>query len=334
MRRKQNYMRLRSISKAFGRSRWLFSLALVSVTGASLLLAACGGDEGNANDENGDSEPSLSGEIVGDGSSTVFPIAEAVAEEFRRLQPDVNVVVGVSGTGGGFTKFCNDETDFSNASRPIRDAEVQACATKNIGAVELQVAFDGLSVIVNPQNNFVDCLTVEELKRIWEPNSTINNWSQVREGFPNQPLTLYGPGADSGTFEYFTEVINGTARASRSDYTASEDDNVLVQGIAGDRNALGYFGFAYYEENQNRLKLVAVDSGNGCVEPSSETILDNTYKPLSRPIFTYVKESELARPEVQALFEFWMTEGGELAAEVGYVEAPDSVYSEGLAKVR
>jgi phosphate transport system substrate-binding protein len=307
---------------------------------AALFLAACEeGEETTTPTGTGAASsptatpPRLSGQIVGDGSSTVFPIAEAVAEEFKKVQPNVNVVVGISGTGGGFTKFCNGETAFSNASRPIRDAEKQNCTAKNIEPVELQVAFDGLSVMVNPSATFVDCLTVAELKAIWEPGSTINNWSQVRAGFPNQPITLYGPGADSGTFDYFTETINGKEDASRPDYTASEDDNVLVQGIAGDRNALGYFGFAYYEENQNRLKLVGVDSGTGCMKPSREAILNNTYKPLSRPIFTYVKKTELAKPEVKAFFEFWMDEGAELAADVGYVEAPAAVYTQGKSRL-
>jgi len=293
---------------------------------AVALLAACSDDE-----EGGGGK--LSGTIVGDGSSTVFPISEAVAEEFRKEQPNVDVVVGISGTGGGFKKFCNGETDFSDASRPIKEEEKQACAAKGIVPVEFQVAFDGLSVVVNKGNTFATCLTTAELKKIWEPGSTVKSWKDVRPEFPDQAISLYGPGTDSGTFDYFTEVINGKEDASRPDYQASEDDNVLVQGIAGDKGALGYFGFAYYVENTDKLNLVAVNSGSGCVLPSEKTILDGTYKPLSRPIFVYLRQDRLQRPEVAAFVRFYMTEGPALATEVGYVEAPESVYKAGLAKL-
>jgi len=256
-----------------------------------------------------------------------------VAEEFRKVQPGVDVVVGISGTGGGFKKFCNGETDFSDASRPIKEEEKQACAAKNIQYVEFEIAFDGLSVLVHPSNDFVECLTVQELKRIWEPGSTINNWKDVRPGFPDKPMRLYGPGTDSGTFDYFTEVINGKAKDSRADYSASEDDNVLVQGISGDPGALGYFGFAYYEENADKLKLVAVDGGAGCVLPSRDTVLNGTYKPLSRPLFVYVRADALKRPEVAEFMRFYLTKGKALVGEVGYVEVADSVYQQGLAKI-
>ena len=273
------------------------------------------------------SAPRLSGTIEVDGSSTVFPITQAVAEEFRKGQPGVQINVGVSGTGGGFKRFTTGETDISDASRPIKDGEREAAAANNVRFIELRVGTDGLSVMVNPANDFVECLSVEELNAIWKPGSDINNWSQVRAGFPDQRLRLYGPDTDSGTFDYFTEEINGDAQVSRSDYTASADDNVLVQGIAGDRGALGYFGYAYYQENQGMLKAVGVDGGGGCVEPETATIEDGSYSPLSRPMFIYVNTASLRRPEVQAFVEYYMDNGYELTAEVGYVPVARSVYA-------
>ena len=269
----------------------------------------------------------LSGTIEIDGSSTVFPISQAVAEEFRRGQPDVQVNVGVSGTGGGFQRFARGETDISDASRHIKDSEREAAVANGVEFIEMRVGTDGLSVIVHPDNDFVDCLTVEELNSIWKPGSEIDNWSQVRAGFPDQRLRLYGPDTDSGTFDYFTEEVNGEAQVSRSDYTASADDNVLVQGIAGDRGALGYFGYAYYQENEGVLKAVAVDGGSGCVEPDPSTIEDGTYSPLSRPLFIYVNAESLARPEVAAFVEYYMDNGYELTAEVGYVPVSQSIYA-------
>jgi phosphate binding protein len=275
----------------------------------------------------------LSGTIEIDGSSTVFPITEAVAEEFRKLYPKVQINVGVSGTGGGFKRFGAGETDISDASRPIKQAEADETTKNGIDYIELKIAIDGLSVLVNPSNDFVDCLTTAELKAIWNPDSKINNWKDVRPRFPDRKLRLYGPGTDSGTFDYFTEVINGTARASRSDYTASEDDNVLVQGINGDKDALGYFGYAYYVENPGKLKLVAVDSGNGCVAPSEKTIEAGEYKPLSRPLFIYIKTASLQRPEVKAFVEFYMLNGAQLSHEVGYIALKPAEYDMGLAAV-
>jgi phosphate transport system substrate-binding protein len=328
----------RRISSAvFVRSRLFVAVSLGLIALATLAVAACGDDEkdtsGGTNNSPTASPKKVSGNINGDGSSTVFPITEAVAEEFKKVQPDVNVTVGISGTGGGFKKFCNGETDFSDASRPIKDEEKQACTAKAIDYVEFQIGFDGLSVITNPSNDFVDCLTTAELKAIWSPDSKVNNWKDVRAGFPDKALKLYGPGTDSGTFDYFTEVINGTAKASRSDYTASEDDNVLVQGIEGDNGGLGYFGFAYYEENASKLKLLGVDSGTGCVEPARDTILDKTYKPLSRPLFVYVKKTALNRPEVEAFIRYFLTDGRPLIDEVGYVQSPDDIYQQDLAKL-
>ena len=269
----------------------------------------------------------LTGVVEIDGSSTVYPISEAVAEEFSKEYKNVRVNVGVSGTGGGFKRFTNGETDISDASRLIKDKEAAKATENNIEFYELRLGDDGLSVMVNPNNDFVDCLTIAELKMIWEPGSTINNWNQVRSTFPAEKIRLYGPDTDSGTFDYFTEAINGEAQASRPDYTASADDNVLVSGIAGDKYALGYFGYAFFIENQDKLKLVAIDAGDGCINPTSETIKDGSYKPLARPLFIYVSASSYAtKPQVKTFVDFYMKHGPELTAEVGYVSSEPSVY--------
>lgn len=296
---------------------------------ASLVLAACGGGE-----RAGEETARLAGTVEIDGSSTVYPIMEAVAEEFQLANPDVRVTVGISGTGGGFKRFCGGETDLSDASRPITDEERARCAESGVEFVELPVAWDGLSVVVNPANAFVDCLTVEELKRIWEPNSRVHTWRDVKSEWPDRPLKLYGPGTDSGTFDYFTEVVVGTAGASRPDYQASEDDNVLVQGVAGDPDGLGYFGYAYYVENQERLKLVAVDGGQGCVKPSQQTIEDRSYSPLARPLFIYANVRALERPEVRAFVEFAMRELPTLVPQTGYSALSADYYAENLARIR
>lgn len=299
-------------------------LALVTA-----VLAACGGGDGAANGEGG-----VSGSISVDGSSTVYPITEAVAEEYGlQTGGDVRVTVGVSGTGGGFKRFCAGETDISNASRPIKESEVAECEANGVDYTELTVGIDGLTVAVNNDNDFAQCLTVEELRRIWEPGSTINNWSQVRQGFPNQPLELYGPGTNSGTFDYFTEEILGEQGASRGDYTASEDDNVLVQGVEGDPNALGYFGYAYYIENAERMTAVAIDNGNGCVLPNDETVSGGTYTPLSRPLMIYVNNAKLEQPHVAAYVRFYLESAGELVPQVGYVALEADRYQAELAKL-
>ncbi|HWP23200.1 MAG TPA: PstS family phosphate ABC transporter substrate-binding protein [Candidatus Binatia bacterium] len=268
-----------------------------------------------------------------DGSSTVFPVTEAVAEEFQKAKKGkVKVTVGIAGTGGGFKKFCRGETDISNASRPILKQEMEVCKGAGIEYIELPVAYDALTVMVHPKNDWVSSMTVAELKKIWEPSAQgkIMNWNQVRPQWPNAPLKLYGAGADSGTFDYFTEAIVGKAKSSRGDFTASEDDNVLVQGIANDRNALGFFGFAYYVENQKKLKAVAIDNGKGPVAPSAKTVEDGTYQPLSRPIFIYVSKKAAAKPEVREFVEFYLKNAPSLVKQVKYVPLPAKAYTIGL----
>lgn len=276
----------------------------------------------------------LRGTVSLDGSSTVFPISEAVAEEFLSVHPRVRVTVGVSGTGGGFNKFMNSEIDINDASRPIKNSELMLAHDKGVEFIELPVAYDGLSVIVNKDNHWVDYLSVGELKKIWQPGSTVHSWSDIRPSWPNQPIRLYGPGTDSGTFDYFSATINGKSGSSRPDFTASEDDNTLVQGISGDVNALGYFGFAYYAANTDKLKLVPIDGGDGPVAPSVTTINNGSYAPLSRPIFIYLRSRELDRPEVQAFVEFYIRNAALLASEVGYVPLPENVYRLGLERIR
>ena len=290
------------------------SCATILLTTSVLVLAACGGDAGG---EAGGSS-GLQGEVVIDGSSTVFPVAEAVAEEFQKENPRVRVSVALSGTGGGFKRFCAGEIDLSNASRPIRENEIEDCRAAGVEFTELSVAWDGLSIIANPNNSFLDCLTVPELARIWGPDSPARTWRDVRSDWPAEEIRLYGPGTDSGTFDYFTETVNGESGASRSDYQASEDDNILVQGVAGDRNSMGYFGYGYYSDNASRLKLVAVDGGNGCVTPTDETIADGSYAPLSRPLFVYVRHSALERPAVRAYVEYMLENAGSLVPATGY----------------
>ena len=300
-----------------------------------LIMMACGSGSSEEPAASA-SEPTskLKGTIEIDGSSTVYPISEAVAEEFNKVFPKVRVNVGVSGTGGGFKRFTVGETDISNASRLMKNPEETSKAEENgVTYDELRLGTDGLSIMVNPDNNFVYCLTVEELKAIWNPESTITNWNQVQSGFPDQKMRLYGPDSDSGTFDYFTEEINGEAQASRADYTASADDNVLVQGIAGDKGSLGYFGYAYYAENKDKLKLVAVDSGSGCVEPSLETIPSGKYTPLSRPLFIYVNKKSYQRPGVKAFVNFYMEQGPNLTNEVGYIASGNATYTDNKDKL-
>ena len=301
----------------------------------SLVLAiaatACGGAEETPA---APAAMALKGTIEIDGSSTVFPVSEAVAEEFGKLHPDVRVNVGVSGTGGGFKRFTVGEIDISDASRPIKDNEAAIAEENDIQYYPLRVAMDGLSVLVSPDNDFVECLTTEQLKMIWEPGSTVEKWSDVSPSWPDKEIALYGPDTDSGTFDYFTEEVMGEAQLSRADYTASADDNVLVQGIAGGKYSLGYFGYSYYQENQDKLKLVAVDSGSGCVLPTSESIEDGTYSPLSRPLFIYVSKQSLERPEVKAFVEFYLDNAAELSQEVGYIKLGEAEYAANLDSIK
>src|SRR5262245_13652118 len=270
-----------------------------------------------------------------DGSSTLFPVSEAVAEEFQKaMRGNVKVTVGISGTGGGFKKFCRGETDISDASRPILAEEMKLAKENGVEYIEIPVCFDALTVAVNPQNDWVDSITVEDLKKIWEPSAqgTITKWNQVRPEWPDQKLDLYGPGSDSGTFDYFTEAVVGKAKASRGDYTASEDDNVLVQGIEGNKHSLGYLAYAYYVAQQDRMKALAVDwekDNLGPVKPSLQAVVDGKYNPLSRPLFIYVSKKSTEKPEVVAFVEFYLIHGKPLIEEVKYVPLPDTAYEMG-----
>jgi phosphate transport system substrate-binding protein len=295
--------------------------------------SAGGGENTAAEGTTEEAAEELSGRVIVDGSSTVGPLTTAAAEAFRAEQPGVNVEVGVSGTGGGFERFCADETDISNASRPIdEEEEVPLCQEAGIEYTEFQVGVDALTVVVNTENDWATCLTVDQLKTMWEPaaEGKVDNWNQIDPSFPDQPLTLAGPGTDSGTFDYFTDEINGEEGASRTDYTPSEDDNVIVQAVQGDPGALGYFGFTYYEQNQDTLKAVEVDGGEGCVAPSVEAARDGSYAPLSRPLFIYVKNTSLEKPEVRGFVEYFLTNSIQLAEDALFIPVPDDVVQENL----
>ncbi len=273
-----------------------------------------------------------------DGSSTVYPITEGVAEDFQKLKKNaIKVTVGISGTGGGFKKFCRGETDVQNASRPILEKEIADCRAAGVEYIELPVAFDALTVVMNPRNAFIKAMTVAELKMMWEPaaQGKIMRWNQVNPAWPDAPIKLFGAGSDSGTFDYFTEAINGKSKASRGDFTASEDDNVLVQGVSQDVNAIGYFGYAYFAENQSRLKAVPIieKEGKPAVSPSEATVLDGTYQPLSRPIFIYVNAKSLAKPEVREFADYYMKTAAKIAKEVKYVPLPGKAYTIGLEHI-
>ena len=270
-----------------------------------------------------------------DGSSTVYPITEAVAEDFQKSKKNsVRVTVGISGTGGGFKKFCRGETDVSNASRPITKKEMEDCKAAGIEYLEMPVAYDALTVVINPKNTWAKTLTVAELKAIWEPaaQGKITNWKQVNPAFPDRPIKLYGPGADSGSFEYFTEAINGKSKSTRGDFTASEDDNVLVQGVSRDVGGLGYFGYAYYTENKDKLSAVAVvaAAGKPAVSPSLETVINGSYQPLARPIFIYINAKSAAKPEVKEFVEYYMKNGEKLTKEMKYISLPAKAYAYNL----
>jgi phosphate transport system substrate-binding protein len=293
-----------------------------------VFLAACGGGDKGGAATAGDAGK---GAVQIDGSSTVYPVTEAVAEQFRSDSgKDVRVTVGVSGTGGGFKRFCAGETDISDASRPIDEKESALCKQNGVESIELPIGYDGIAVVVNPANRSLDCVTTAELKKVWEPDSKVHRWSDVRAGLPAYDIKLYAPSTAHGTFDYFTEAINGKAKASRADYNAADDYNVLVQGVAGDQNGLGYFGFAYYAQNKDKLKLVGVNSGSGCIKPEPKTIGDGTYKPLSRPIFIYVKKAALAKPEVASFVRYYMRNANILVPQVGYVPLGEAKYDANL----
>ncbi|HJR58605.1 MAG TPA: PstS family phosphate ABC transporter substrate-binding protein [Vicinamibacterales bacterium] len=293
--------------------------ATILVSGLAVGAAACGGGGDQA-------ATSPSRVITVDGSSTVFPVTEAVAEEFQKASTGARVTVGSSGTGGGFQKFCRNETDISDASRPIKSTELEACSKAGIDFIELPVAYDGIAIVVHPNNSWATTMTIAELKKLWEPaaQGKVTRWNQIRSSWPDREIHLFGAGVDSGTFDYFTEAIVGKEAQSRGDYTSSEDDNVIVQGVSGDESALGYFGYAYYEQNKDKLKLVAVDDGDasngaGPIAPSPETVAGGTYRPLSRPIFIYAKVRALERAEVLSFVEFYLSKGAPLVREVGYI---------------
>ena len=279
--------------------------AAILVTGAALVAAGCGGESDRP-------------VIDADGSSTVFPIMQALAEEYG-ADNDVDVSVGTSGTGGGFKKFCAGETGISDASRPIKEEEVEACKEGGVEYLELPIATDGLSVVVNPENDFIDCITIDQLNAIWKPGSTVSNWNEVDPKFPDLELSLYGPGTDSGTFDYFTDEVNGEEGASRDDYTASEDDNVLVQGVSGDEGALGYFGYGYVVENADKVRAIGVDAGDGCVEPNTETIESGEYAPLSRPLFIYVAKDAAEEGPTAEFVDFALEHVNDVLPDVGFI---------------
>ncbi len=297
--------------------RWYSCLLALAIAGT---LPACG-----TSDKPVASGAPLSGNVTIDGSATVLPLSKAIAAAFRKSNPTVQFTIALSGTGGGFKKFCAGGIDIEDASRPIKSDESEQCKAQHIEYIELPVAFDSLSVVVNVKNTFVDCLTVKELKAIWEPAAEghMTQWNQIRASFPAQPLRLFGPGKASGTFDYFTFAIVGTEGSSRVDYTNSEDDVVIEQGVAAEPNALGYFGYAYYQANKDQLKLVAVDNGHGCILPSTQTVADGTYQPLTRPLFLYVNRVAAARPEVKAFALFYLApESSKIVTNVGYVPLP------------
>ncbi len=289
--------------------RYLLPAALAAVVG----LTACGGDDA------GSGGSKLSGTIKVDGSSTVAPLSEAAAELFRAKNSGVQVTVGTSGTGGGFEKFCAGEIDISDASRAIKDKEKAACEAKGIKFTEDQVANDALTVVVSKDNNWVDCLTVDQLKKVWDEGSKVKSWKDIDPSYPDEALKLFGAGTDSGTFDYFTKEINGEEGKSRSDYTATEDDNVTVTGVSGSKGGLGYFGLSYFENNKSKLKAVKIDGGDGCVEPSVKTAQDGTYKPLSRPLFIYPSGAALKRPEVEAYLNFYVDNSESIAKQALFV---------------
>ena len=293
---------------------------LVIMMSLALVIGACGNKK--------EKVAELTGSISIDGSGTVFPVSEAVAEEFLKVEPQVRVTVGESGTGGGFKKFATGVTDISDASRELKDKEIALCKENGIEYIQLTVALDGISVVVNKENTWAKTMTTEELKKLWEPNSTVKKWSDIRAEWPNEEIHLYGPNTSHGTYDFFTEVIMGESGASRTDYNAVSDYNVAVQGIENDTYALGYFGLSYYEENKEKLGVVGIDNGNGAVLPSIETVSSNEYAPLSRSLFIFVNKKSAQKPEVQKFINFYLDNAPQLSKEVGYVPMPQSGYDE------
>jgi phosphate transport system substrate-binding protein len=313
------------------KNRALMSLAAVAVGLGGLAAAGCGDDDEGSGGGGGEE---LSGTITIDGSSTVAPLSEAAAELFQQENPGVRITVGTSGTGGGFEKFCRGETDISDASRQIKEEEIQACEDNGIAWEEVSVANDGLTVAINPENDWATCLTVEEVRKMWDLGSDVNNWSQVRDGFPDVPLTLYGPGTDSGTFDYFTEAINGEEGRIRRDYNnIGEDDNAAVTGVSGERGGSGFIPLSFVEENTDKVKAAEIDNGDGCVAPSLETVQNGTYTPLGRQLFVYPSDKSLARPEVLAFLEFYIERNDEIAERALFIPLNDEQRQEALDKV-
>jgi phosphate transport system substrate-binding protein len=303
--------------------------------GVIAVAAGCGSnDTSNSGKGNEAASDQLKGEVITDGSSTVFPIMEAVAEEYMATQPDVKVSVGASGTGGGFKKFIAGDTDLANASRPVKEEESALLDEKGVEYTELKLAFDGISIVANKDNDFIDSLTVEELQKLWIDNGKVKKWSDIRPEWPNEEIKFYSPGTDSGTYDYFNEVIL-EEKPMVENATLSEDDNVLVQGVEGDKNAIGFFGYAYYSENKDKLKIISIDNGKGAVEPTHETIKSGEYAPLSRPLYTYVANKSVAEKEQVADYtQFVIENAGELSEEVGYISLPEEEYQKDLDKLK
>lgn len=312
--------------------RFTMTASLLTV---ALLATACTGTKPSEtpNTPAAPNTPALTGEIKIDGSSTVGPISIAVAEEFQKVHKGVKVNVGISGSSAGIKKFIAGEVEIADSSRKIKESEAKDAIANGHEPIELAVAYDGITVVVNKDNSFLECITVDELNKIWGKDSKVKNWSEVNPAWPAEEIKLYGPGTESGTFEYFTEVVNKKAKESRTDYTASEDDNVLVNGVAGNKNGIGYFGYAYYAENTAKLKALKIDAGKGCVAPTDETIMSATY-PISREIFIYPSKAALARPEVKEFVTFYLKNGAQLSKEVGYTPLPAKAYEDGLAKIK
>ncbi|WP_260284702.1 PstS family phosphate ABC transporter substrate-binding protein [Peribacillus aracenensis] len=306
----------------------------VMMGGVIAVAAGCGSDDTKTSSSEGKGSSQLQGEVITDGSSTVFPIMEAVAEEYMGTQPDVKVSVGSSGTGGGFKKFIAGDTDLANASRPVKEEESALLDEKGVKYTELKLAFDGISIVANKDNEFIDSLTVEELQKLWVDNGKVKKWSDIRPEWPKEEIKFYSPGTDSGTYDYFNEVILDE-KPMVENATLSEDDNVLVQGVEGDKNAIGFFGYAYYAENKDKLKIISIDNGKGAVEPTHETIKSGEYAPLSRPLYTYVANKSVAEKEQVADYtQFVIENAGELAEEVGYISLPEEEYQKDLDKLK